>query len=695
MSDLFSKIKASFSLQCAVTNYPDNSRQLDNQQINVSTFFRTIATNPVDPTRPLDKQELKIYTYVDLKPCQNEYKKTQWNIDELNLEKVICAEHFVAQSKNPLPDATRPLDKQSLKVIDFAYINITHNYVNGTWTTNPDNARDSKQPLKIYDWNLVRVDNQAPDPKIDLKDQKIKVYPWTQLVVDNPPWVRGNLKIPNHIKVIWEQHPVRFKMEIGSRLQAFHHLRLNAKVNITETYGALNLQFADVEQKLNITPTLVAKWEQHKVRESVGISDSWFAVMTTKHKGRLRLKHSFAATNTQYAKIKQKVLCRGRVSAGEIWEDMPHHIVTIKPTLKVASITTKLRKELVWIKGHFGQHEENPWRTRGIFTTSFSAQAINPENLSVTYRGKWRDSYEAKVIAPPSKINFALTITPTQSATATNPSQPVEPGEPDTPVLPDTGEDFALEEVQSLVWAKSWCKDTQIVKYREVLAVASLIDHTPNAVAIIHGKLKINFEINNVRGGAEKLESALKITDNLKISTQEQNNVLEYVKISSYFRTEGGVGDDEHTTYVINEDNETTRYEHWPFTGYATFKGVSFGCGPDGIYELVGDNDDGKPIAAMINFGKQSFGSQKMKRVPYVYASLASDGDMSMQVSYTDDNVYMYPARKVDEYNATVRFDLGRGIKANYLNFELYNENGADFDLRNLGIYLVELSRRI
>lgn len=695
MSDLFSKVKASFSLECAVTNYPDNDRQLDNQQINISTFFRTIATNPVDATRPLDKQELKIYTYVDLKPIQNEYKKTYWNIDELNLEKVICSEHFAEQAINPLPDATRPLDKQHIKVIDYADIKITHDYNNGRWTTNPDNATDSKQPLKIYSWHLVRVDNQEPDAKRELRDQQLKVYPWTQLVVDNPPWVRGNLTIPNHIKVTWEQHPVRFKMEIGSRLQAFYHLRLNAKVDITETYGALNLQFADIKEKLNIAPTLVAKWEQHKTREKLGISDSWFAVITTKHKGRLRLKHSFAATNTQYAQIKQKVMCRGRISAGEIWEDMPHHIVTITPTLKVASMTTKLRQELVWIKGHFGQFEENPWRTRGLFTTSFSAEAINPENLSVTYRAKWRDNYEVKVIEPPSKINFALTITPTQSATATNPSQPVEPGEPDVPVLPDTGEDFALEEVQSLVWAKSWFKETQTVKYREVLAVASLIDQTPDARAFIHGKLKINFEINNTRTGAEKLESALKISDTLKISTQEQNNVLEYLRISSYFRTQGGVGDDEHITYVINEDNETTRYEHWPFTGYATFKGVSFGCGPDGIYELAGDNDSGQPIAAMINFGKQSFGSQKMKRVPYVYASLASDGDMNMQVSYTDDNVYMYPARKVDEYNATVRFDLGRGIKANYLNFELYNENGANFDLRSLGIYLTELSRRI
>lgn len=274
----------------------------------------------------------------------------------------------------------------------------------------------------------------------------------------------------------------------------------------------------------------------------------------------------------------------------------------------------------------------------------------------------------------------------------------------DAEIIPDGGGDGgdtdqgladAEEQTTEYVRLGSWFKTSETVHYFDVLAMATYAGHMPNANAIFRGGLKLNFKINDLKGGAEKLDSLVKITDFLKISTQETKNILEFVRISDFYRAEGGTSEEEYTTYVINEDNETTRYEHWPFESYAAFKGVHFGCGPDGIYELTGDDDNGEPIAAMINFGKQSFGSSQMKRVPYVYASLASDGDLYMQVSYTDDNVYMYPARKVDEYNATVRFDLGRGIKANYLNFELYNENGSKFDLRNVWIYLTELSRRI
>lgn len=263
---------------------------------------------------------------------------------------------------------------------------------------------------------------------------------------------------------------------------------------------------------------------------------------------------------------------------------------------------------------------------------------------------------------------------------------------------PDPNPDYdadVLEQLNHYINIKSMFATTETTNYRDVFAAATWFAHTTKAYANIKEKVKIKFYESNEELNPNAVDTTVKISDFLKISTQETKNILEFVRISDFYRAEGGTSEEEHTTYVINEDNETTRYEHWPFEGYASFKGVHFGCGPDGIYELTGDDDNGEPIAAMINFGKQSFGSSQLKRVPYVYASLASDGDLYMQVSYTDDNVYMYPARKVDEYNATVRFDLGRGIKANYLNFELYNENGSKFDLRNVWIYLTELSRRI
>lgn len=238
-------------------------------------------------------------------------------------------------------------------------------------------------------------------------------------------------------------------------------------------------------------------------------------------------------------------------------------------------------------------------------------------------------------------------------------------------------------------------KTEETIFYQTICAIASWADNTNDGFARINEKVIIHFTHENEELNPYGIDITVNVKDFLKISTEQLANLLEYVRISDHYYTKGGSSDEATITYVVNEGNETTRYEHWPFESYAAFKGMYLGCCADGVYVLSGDNDNGEPIEAMINFGKQSFGSANYKRVPYVYASLAGDGDVYLQVSYNEDEQYMYPARKVDEYNATARFDLGRGIKANYLTFELYNENGSKFDLRNLWIYLTELSRRI
>ena len=287
-------------------------------------------------------------------------------------------------------------------------------------------------------------------------------------------------------------------------------------------------------------------------------------------------------------------------------------------------------------------------------------------------------------------IQFAIVrIKPTFSVSdgSSGGGEIVDPG--------DDGVADANEDLQHFVYISATFSANETIKYNNVCAIASWITDTGDAYAKLNEKLKIHFYQTNDELNPNGIDTTVNIKDFLKISTEQLANLLEYVRITNHYYTKGGSSDEATITYVVNEGNETTRYEHWPFESYAAFKGMYLGCCADGVYVLSGDNDDGEPIEAMINFGKQSFGSANYKRVPYVYASLAGDGDVYLQVSYNEDEQYMYPARKVDEYNATARFDLGRGIKANYLTFELYNENGSKFDLRNLWIYLTELSRRI
>ena len=44
---------------------------------------------------------------------------------------------------------------------------------------------------------------------------------------------------------------------------------------------------------------------------------------------------------------------------------------------------------------------------------------------------------------------------------------------------------------------------------------------------------------------------------------------------------------------------------------------------------------------------------------------------------------------------AQMRFDVGRGLQANYFTFELFNKNGGDFEIDSVSFFAAEFKRRI
>ena len=56
---------------------------------------------------------------------------------------------------------------------------------------------------------------------------------------------------------------------------------------------------------------------------------------------------------------------------------------------------------------------------------------------------------------------------------------------------------------------------------------------------------------------------------------------------------------------------------------------------------------------------------------------------------------YTYAQRGYDEQLQVQRFDTGKGLRVNWLEFELYNADGDDFELASVEFAAVPLSRRI
>lgn len=154
-------------------------------------------------------------------------------------------------------------------------------------------------------------------------------------------------------------------------------------------------------------------------------------------------------------------------------------------------------------------------------------------------------------------------------------------------------------------------------------------------------------------------------------------------------------GDAVYDGWIINPMlGASVMVEGFGFNSFAMFKGQYYAARDSGIYLLGGDTDDGAPILSYVSLPKTTFGTAKVKRVPFAYIGAASDGTMVLRV-VAGGVVHDYAVRNPTTDMAEQRVDLGRGLKSNYWQFELINPDGADFSLDTIKFMPVILERRI
>ena len=139
-------------------------------------------------------------------------------------------------------------------------------------------------------------------------------------------------------------------------------------------------------------------------------------------------------------------------------------------------------------------------------------------------------------------------------------------------------------------------------------------------------------------------------------------------------------------------------YEQFDFTGFARQGGRQFAVGPDGLYELGGDNDDGQVINAHLTTGLSDLGSPLLKTVDAAYVGYTADQALTLTatVGQADgERTIDYALAETAEALTQARVKLGKGVKARYWQFALANQAGGDFTLETLEVLPVVLGRRV
>lgn len=151
--------------------------------------------------------------------------------------------------------------------------------------------------------------------------------------------------------------------------------------------------------------------------------------------------------------------------------------------------------------------------------------------------------------------------------------------------------------------------------------------------------------------------------------------------------------------YAMNLRNAgMVKYENYPFSGLAVVGNVPLAIGPEGLYRLEGDTDDGDPIRARVRTGLTDFGTSMLKHTLNSFVAYTSDGKLVLKVTTTDggrkrERWYELRERTADQ-PVGGRFDVAKGMVGLFWGYELVNVDGADFELDTVNVWPFAVQRR-
>lgn len=207
----------------------------------------------------------------------------------------------------------------------------------------------------------------------------------------------------------------------------------------------------------------------------------------------------------------------------------------------------------------------------------------------------------------------------------------------------------------------------------------------------VHGEPQVFFSVSAV-AGAEHLEFISESDVDFAVTSALTAAFSAHSTSGAWFRS---ITDEVVETWVINTDTgAVSRYEGYEFNSFAEIGQDYYGMKEDGLYLL--DKGDGvveSDVFAAVSLGKQTFGTSARKRISNVYVSGRSETRMQLRVLAGDEE-YVYAARASAENMQTQRIDTGKGLVANYLEFDLINE-GGEFEVGSIEFAVVPTNRRI
>lgn len=263
------------------------------------------------------------------------------------------------------------------------------------------------------------------------------------------------------------------------------------------------------------------------------------------------------------------------------------------------------------------------------------------------------------------------------------------------------GNGTAFEEINALVSSVLALMDAG-ASLHEALAQSSL--SLGDAVALqarAYAKAIAELRLSAAPTWSVVLVALAHDTLTLSDDTVSFNELAALVRSGIALLAHVNLADDPFIAWVLGTESRAAfTYDQWPFNSYAQFGGRHLAAGPDGIYVLGGDSDDGAPIVARISTGLMDMGTSARKRIEAMYLGLSAEGELGLRVVTTMPNgekqAHDYRMRLRPAGAATTnRIKIGRGLASRYWSFEISNPDGGQFTLSDSELLPMVLDRRV
>lgn len=238
------------------------------------------------------------------------------------------------------------------------------------------------------------------------------------------------------------------------------------------------------------------------------------------------------------------------------------------------------------------------------------------------------------------------------------------------------------------------------------VGLSEFINSEASSAATVVLLRRVDQTVVNTADGASTTYPTVIPATYLLINTGTATSLVELQtdRTLAVFASAEGAGeaafkDSSRVAWVMNtESSATSWYDNYDFESIAQIQDKVLAVGPDGLYVLTGEDDEGDQIDAEIISGFMDFGSSNQKRVDALYFGYTSTGKVAVTAETKDSGhqpYTYYMAQSSASAPKNGRVEPGKGLVGRYWRFTIRNLAGAELEVYDTSIDIAVSSRRL